>query len=220
MCTLKRLVEGPSFKATSYYAYEANGYQFCTAQSESTKTTQNSGVTIKALTKFRSNTRDKNHVEGEAIYYEATDDAKAPRIKGKQSRMAAKAQHKSGRKGAARIAYEMEKKYPDIPVIRTRLFMALHTKSDGSCPTQEHSPIVDQIKEIADKDPSSTLLDVDHDPVAQVYGPEVKGRVRACGTGVSKRGIDASALARHQLKRQKQYTSALEDKVSSMNANV
>ncbi|KAF6170417.1 hypothetical protein GIB67_014347 [Kingdonia uniflora] len=69
MSTLKRLVDGPSFKATSYKAYRINGFVFCTADSESSKTTQNSGVKIKVMTNFVASARDQNPREAETIYY-------------------------------------------------------------------------------------------------------------------------------------------------------
>ncbi|KAF6173069.1 hypothetical protein GIB67_009989 [Kingdonia uniflora] len=69
MSTLKRLVDGLSFKVTSYKAYRVNGFVFCTADSESCKTTQNSGVKMKAMTNFVASTRDQNPREAETIYY-------------------------------------------------------------------------------------------------------------------------------------------------------
>ncbi|KAF6173917.1 hypothetical protein GIB67_039868, partial [Kingdonia uniflora] len=69
MSTLKRLVDGPSFKVTSYKTYRVNGFVFCTADSESSKTTQNSGVKMKAMTNFAASARDQNPREAETIYY-------------------------------------------------------------------------------------------------------------------------------------------------------
>ena len=68
-CIIKRLVDGPSFEAISYAAYAINGYVFYTTDMEMNKTTQNSGVSLKALTGFRSNSKDKNLVHEEATYY-------------------------------------------------------------------------------------------------------------------------------------------------------
>ncbi|KAF9594713.1 hypothetical protein IFM89_034696 [Coptis chinensis] len=53
----KRIVDGPSFTAVSYNRYTANGYVFYTSDSESTTTTQNSGVSMKAVTSFRAKPR-------------------------------------------------------------------------------------------------------------------------------------------------------------------
>lgn len=69
MSQFKRIAIGPSFKATSYSTYSVNGYVFSTIDSEKNSTTQNSGVSMKALTRFRSSARDRNIVEQEATYY-------------------------------------------------------------------------------------------------------------------------------------------------------
>ncbi|XP_058103455.1 uncharacterized protein LOC131247027 [Magnolia sinica] len=69
MSQFKRIATGPSYDATSYSTYSVNGYVFCTSDSEKNLTTQNSGVSMKALTMFRASARDKNLVEQEATYY-------------------------------------------------------------------------------------------------------------------------------------------------------
>ena len=66
---MKRLADGPSFEAISYNAYAINGYVFHTLDAEMNKTTQNSGVSMKALTPFRSSVGDTNLVHEEAAYY-------------------------------------------------------------------------------------------------------------------------------------------------------
>ena len=66
---LKKLANGPKFEAISYSSYAINGYVFCTADSEISKTTQNSGVSMKAVTKFRSSVNDTNFVSEEVPYY-------------------------------------------------------------------------------------------------------------------------------------------------------
>ncbi|KAF9614207.1 hypothetical protein IFM89_015715 [Coptis chinensis] len=53
------------------------------------------------------------------------------------------------------------------------------------------------------------MLDMDHDPVAQLLGHYTKTRFLGLGSGVSRRGLEASALATNQLKMQKEMTSAL-----------
>ncbi|KAF9614193.1 hypothetical protein IFM89_015701 [Coptis chinensis] len=65
----KRIVDGPSFTAVSYNRYTANGYVFYTPDSESTTTTKNSGVSMKAVTSFRASTKDRNLVDDEVTYY-------------------------------------------------------------------------------------------------------------------------------------------------------
>ncbi|KAF6147984.1 hypothetical protein GIB67_024159 [Kingdonia uniflora] len=69
MSTVKKLVDGPSFKATSYKAYRVNGFFFCTEDSESSKITKNSGVKMKVMTNFVASARDQNPREAEIIYY-------------------------------------------------------------------------------------------------------------------------------------------------------
>ncbi|KAL5705178.1 hypothetical protein ACHQM5_023516 [Ranunculus cassubicifolius] len=92
----------------------------------------------------------------------------ARRVKGKCARNAIKAEHRSGRTGAARIAHELMEKEPDVPVTRTQLYIALHTgKNDDACPSPERNETVEKVKQIASENPQSTFLDEDHDPVAQ-----------------------------------------------------
>lgn len=66
---MKRIVDGPKFEAISYIAYAINGFVFCTADSEMTKTTENSGVSTKAIAKFRSSVKDTRLVTQEVTYY-------------------------------------------------------------------------------------------------------------------------------------------------------
>ena len=68
-CTLKTLADGPNFEAISYTAYAVNGYVFYTADVEMNKITQNSGVSIKAMTICRSSAKDKKPVVKEVAYY-------------------------------------------------------------------------------------------------------------------------------------------------------
>ncbi|KAF9588114.1 hypothetical protein IFM89_007590 [Coptis chinensis] len=65
----KKIVDGPSFTAMSYNRYTANGYAFYTSDSESTTTTQNSGVSMRAVTSFRASAKDRNLIDDEVTYY-------------------------------------------------------------------------------------------------------------------------------------------------------
>lgn len=67
--TLKQLADGSSFKAISYIAYTVNGYVFYTVDAEKNKTTQNNGVSMKAITSFKASARDTNLVYEEVTYY-------------------------------------------------------------------------------------------------------------------------------------------------------
>ena len=67
--TLKRLADGPMFKAKCYNKYRVNGFVFSPSEYETNKSTQNSGVSMKAITKCRASAKDKNYKEDETTYY-------------------------------------------------------------------------------------------------------------------------------------------------------
>ncbi|KAF9614336.1 hypothetical protein IFM89_018089 [Coptis chinensis] len=178
----------------------------------------------KVYDKYRTDEERKRHCPNSVrkedwekfVDNESTEEAKARRVNGKCSREAAVAQQRSGRKGSARIAHELKEKNPNTLVTKTHVYVALHTTSNGTCPTQEHSDKMVHIKEITANTPSSTMLDMDHDPVAQVMGRDTKGRYRGLGSGVSRKGLEASAPAKNQLKIQKEITSALTGEVHDL----
>ncbi|KAF9611348.1 hypothetical protein IFM89_030137 [Coptis chinensis] len=178
----------------------------------------------KVYDKYRTDEERKRHCPGAVrkedwekfVDNESTEAAKSRRVNGKLSRQAAIARQRSGRKGSARIAHELKLKNSNVPVTRTDVYVVLHTNSDDTCPTQEHSDQVESIKEIVASNPARTTLDLDHDPVAQVLGRDTKGRFRGLGAGVSRRGLDASALAKNQLKMQKEMTSTLIGEVQDL----
>ncbi|XP_058071066.1 uncharacterized protein LOC131220112 [Magnolia sinica] len=80
----------------------------------------------------------------------------------------------------------MRKENPNTIITRTDLFVATHSKSDGSYPAQTHLETAERILSIAGSDPSSKHKDLDHDPVSQVCGCDSRGRVRGMGLGISK----------------------------------
>ena len=67
--TLWRLAHGPRFMALSYTKYQVNGFLFSTKMYEDRMVTQDSGVCMKAITKFRASGKDKNYKEAETTYY-------------------------------------------------------------------------------------------------------------------------------------------------------
>ncbi|CAH9084005.1 unnamed protein product [Cuscuta epithymum] len=69
MTHFKRLANGPDSDALAYKAYAVNGYIFYTADAEANSSTQNSGVSVNAVTSFRSSAKDKNLVDEEVTYY-------------------------------------------------------------------------------------------------------------------------------------------------------
>ncbi|KAL5728893.1 hypothetical protein ACHQM5_001920 [Ranunculus cassubicifolius] len=147
--------------------------------------------------------------------------AQARRKAGKIARQAMKTPHVSGRTGAARMAEALKRGNPLANVTRTDLYLAMHSRSDGSCPTPELTEKVEKIKAIAKENPDSMNLDVDHDPVAQVYGPEKNSHcVRGMGLGVSKISLRHSAPALHQLEQEKRLRAAAEEKVVKLKAQV
>ena len=66
---LKRLAVGPMFKAKCYNKYRVNGHVFSPIDYETNKSTQNSGVSMKAFTLYRASVKDKKYKEVEATYY-------------------------------------------------------------------------------------------------------------------------------------------------------
>ncbi|XP_058071034.1 uncharacterized protein LOC131220079 [Magnolia sinica] len=115
------------------------------------------------------------------VDYESTEEVKSRREKGKESRREMKFPHTTGRRGSARTAELIQQKNPNTQITRTELFLATHTRSDGSLPSQELSITTEKIKEIVANDPACMHNDLNHDPVAQVCGLDKRGRVRGLG---------------------------------------
>lgn len=67
--TLKRLADGPMFRARCYNKYRVNGFEFSPSDYETNKSTQNSGVSCSAITLYRSSVKDKNYKEDVTTYY-------------------------------------------------------------------------------------------------------------------------------------------------------
>ncbi|KAF9603000.1 hypothetical protein IFM89_033627, partial [Coptis chinensis] len=124
---------------------------------------------------------------------ESKPSRKLMRTKGKVAREAVKALHTSGRRGAARTVHDMKSKNPNVKVTRTDSYMAIHTHKDGSFIAPER---MERIKAIIEDDPASVNLDLDHDPVAQVCGPDKFGRVLGMSVGISKTSLASSAPAK------------------------
>ncbi|XP_058115400.1 uncharacterized protein LOC131258246 isoform X2 [Magnolia sinica] len=126
------------------------------------------------------------------IDVESSEQSISRRENGKASRKEMKHPHTTGRRGAARTAEKMLMENPNAIITRTDLYVATHTRSDGSYPTPELSITMERIKSIIASDPASTQRDLDHDPVAQVCGRDSRGLVRGMGEGISKTTIMAS----------------------------
>ncbi|KAL5698389.1 hypothetical protein ACHQM5_029436 [Ranunculus cassubicifolius] len=97
----------------------------------------------------------------------------------------------------------------NAPVLGTRFGLIIR-------PGSENRGVTDKVV----ANPSSTLLDLDNDPVAEVCGVDNNGRVRGFPTGICKRGHLASAPARNQLQIQRQVVSNVLEQVTAMRSQL
>ena len=63
------LSKGPNPVATRYTGYFINGYRFHTKKRDARCKTQNSGVTLQALTPSFASAKDQNPIVGDVTYY-------------------------------------------------------------------------------------------------------------------------------------------------------
>ncbi|KAF6150290.1 hypothetical protein GIB67_033989 [Kingdonia uniflora] len=127
----------------------------------------------------------------------------ACRERGKAVRMAMKRPHTSTRRGSRRIAERLRKKNPKVPVFRTDVYLATHTRADGSSLTPEPDVELEKIRNICIAEPETVSLDIDSDLVAQVCSKDTKGRTRAYGLNVSREEVLSSYHFRDQLLQEK-----------------
>lgn len=66
---LARLSQGPSWIARGYTKYRVNGYEFSTSDHENRLITQNSGISMDAITYCRASTKDHNWSETNLTYF-------------------------------------------------------------------------------------------------------------------------------------------------------
>ncbi|XLU34499.1 hypothetical protein S245_070565, partial [Arachis hypogaea] len=66
---LKELSRGPSSVARKFFGYIINGYRFHTVEREARRKTQNSGVTLTALTSSFASAKDKSPIQDTVAYY-------------------------------------------------------------------------------------------------------------------------------------------------------
>ncbi|XP_070003906.1 uncharacterized protein [Nicotiana sylvestris] len=71
---LRWLAKGPNMVSKRYTTYFINGYRFHTKERDFRCKTQNSGVTLSAITDSFASSRDQNSIDGEVIYYGAIQD--------------------------------------------------------------------------------------------------------------------------------------------------
>ncbi|KAF6160279.1 hypothetical protein GIB67_019048 [Kingdonia uniflora] len=124
--------------------------------------------------------------------------------------------HTTGRKGAFRVADEMMEVDPTIT--RSESFLVGHTRSDGTFPTTFVEEKVIAVKDSITKNPQSKYLDVDHDPLAQVFGPVKKGCVNFMGPDVTKKFIHSTELLRAHITEDKESYIDLENYFSQYKA--
>ncbi|KAF6158188.1 hypothetical protein GIB67_014982 [Kingdonia uniflora] len=86
---------------------------------------------------------------------------------GKAARKAMKRPHTSGRRGSGRTAERLRKKNPKVPILRTDVYLAAHTRADGSSLTPELDVELEKIRNICIAEPETINLDIDNDPVVQ-----------------------------------------------------
>ncbi|KAF6169360.1 hypothetical protein GIB67_016530 [Kingdonia uniflora] len=120
------------------------------------------------------------------------------------------------RKGVFRVADEMMEMDPTI--MRSDSFLVGHTRSDGTFPTAFVEEKVIAVKDIITKNPQSKYLDVDHDPLAQVFGPVKKGCVNFTGPDVTKKFIQSTELLRAHITEDKESYIDLENRFSQYKA--
>ena len=68
------LSKGPNPVAIKYKGYFINGFRFHTRKRDARCKTQNSGVTLQALTPSFASARDQNPIVGDVTYYGAIDE--------------------------------------------------------------------------------------------------------------------------------------------------
>lgn len=66
---LRKLSRGPNEIARCFSGYVINGYRFHTKQRDAKRKTQNSGVTLAAITESFSSTKDENPITQSITYY-------------------------------------------------------------------------------------------------------------------------------------------------------
>ena len=66
---IKELSRGPNMVAKRYSSFLVNGYRFHTRRHDARRKTQNSGVTVVALTTSFASSKDQNPIEADITYY-------------------------------------------------------------------------------------------------------------------------------------------------------
>ncbi|RWR91007.1 bromodomain-containing protein 4-like protein isoform X3 [Cinnamomum micranthum f. kanehirae] len=139
-------------------------------------------------------------------------DYQAKRQCGKRARKEMKSPHTSGRKGQAHVAEELRKKFPDKEISRTDVFVETHTRKDGSATCEQ----LDKIKKTVLDDPSSAYNDLENDALAQVLGPDTRGRVRGLGLGVSRTSMQHTHPYRIALQEEQASRATMQTQIDKL----
>ncbi|KAF9600271.1 hypothetical protein IFM89_005857, partial [Coptis chinensis] len=96
---------------------------------------------------------------------------------------------------------------------RTDSYIAIHTRKDGSFIAPERMARINAIIEV---DLSSVDLDLDNDPVAQVFGLDKYGRMCGMSADITKTSLVSSAPAKEKLHKEYQQRTMVEEWVMSL----
>ncbi|KAF6150710.1 hypothetical protein GIB67_020793 [Kingdonia uniflora] len=100
--------------------------------------------------------------------------------------------HTTGRLGASGKKEILEKGRPKGSVKRSEIFLACHTKEDGTYP-EEMKERMERMNRAIQKDPMLMDKDLDKDAVAVEDGADGNGHVRGCNGHLNKTNIKVSA---------------------------
>ncbi|KAF6174985.1 hypothetical protein GIB67_026473 [Kingdonia uniflora] len=106
----------------------------------------------------------------------------------------------------------------DPTITRSDSFLVGHTRSDGTFPTAFVEEKVIAVKDIITKIPQFKYLDVDHDPLVQVFGPVKKVCVNFMSPDVTKMFIQSTKLLRAHITEDKESYMDLENRFSQYKA--
>ncbi|KAF6143522.1 hypothetical protein GIB67_029691 [Kingdonia uniflora] len=146
----------------------------------------------------------------------STKEVKASRERNKINRSKMLTPHATGTKGEFRVADEMMEVDPTITWPDS--FLIGHTRSDGPFPTTFVEEKVITVKNIITKNPQSKYLDIDHDLLAQVFGPVKKGCVNFMGPDVTKKFIQSTELLKAHITEDKESYIDLKNHFSQYKA--
>ncbi|KAF6164977.1 hypothetical protein GIB67_005346 [Kingdonia uniflora] len=111
--------------------------------------------------------------------------------------------------------FALEKGIPKGSVKRSEIFLACHTKEDGTYP-EEMKERMERMNRAIQKDPMLMDKDLDNDAVAVEYGADGNGHVRGCNGHLNKTNIRVSAPLRRVIERERVKQAMLNDVQESL----